>query len=92
MMELLITCPFCGKEYSVMVNEENYYNWYFNDLLVQEAFPDLTATERECLISHICPECQGEIFGTAFDEQGLTLLNLYSIIELEREKINDKSI
>lgn len=89
MMELLITCPFCGKGYSVMVDENSYFDWVFFGTLIQNAFPDLSATERECLISHICPECQEMTFGDEFDEQRLTLLNLYGTIELEGERLNE---
>jgi hypothetical protein len=31
-------------------------------MLAQDAFPYLSATEREQLISHICPDCQHDIF------------------------------
>jgi len=36
--------------------------------LAQNAFPYLSATEREQLISHICPKCQDSIFGSDEDE------------------------
>lgn len=62
MMEVLLICPFCGKEHSVMVDMEGYLAWQEGDL-VQNAMPHLSATEREQLISHLCPECQEKIFG-----------------------------
>lgn len=62
MVELMITCPFCGKEHFVYVVEEDYENWS-NGELAQNAFPYLSATEREQLISGLCPTCQREIFG-----------------------------
>lgn len=62
MMEVLLICPFCGKEHSVMVDMEGYLAWQEGDL-VQNAMPHLSATEREQLISHICPQCQADIFG-----------------------------
>ena len=57
-----IRCPFCGNTHFVNVNEDAYYAWQ-DGMLIQNAMPDLTPTEREQLISHICPECQEGIFG-----------------------------
>ena len=56
-----IHCPFCGAGHSVEVNETDYWDWD-DGMLAQDAFPYLTPTEREQLISHICPECQRDIF------------------------------
>ena len=55
-------CPFCGKEHVVRVNEKAYYEWQ-NGALIQNVMPTLTATQREQLISEICPKCQSSIFG-----------------------------
>jgi endogenous inhibitor of DNA gyrase (YacG/DUF329 family) len=57
-----ITCPLCGTEHSVMVNEGAFYKWQ-EGALIQNAMPDLTPTEREQLISQLCPKCQKSIFG-----------------------------
>lgn len=62
MMEVLLICPFCGDEHFVTVEMEDYLAWQEGEL-AQNAFPYLSATEREQLISHICPECQEKIFG-----------------------------
>ena len=55
-------CPFCGKEHSVEVSESALYEWQ-NGALIQSVMPTLSATEREQLISHICPACQDSLFG-----------------------------
>jgi len=57
-----MVCPFCGKEHVVRVNEKAYYEWR-NGALIQNAMPTLSATEREQLISEICPACQDNLFG-----------------------------
>ena len=57
-----ITCPFCGVNHAVEVNLAQYETWR-NGEVIQKAMPDLTPTEREQLISHVCPECQDDIFG-----------------------------
>ena len=57
-----IYCPFCGKAHYVEVNENAYWNWR-DGMLIQNAMPDLTPTEREQLISNLCPDCQKAVFG-----------------------------
>lgn len=57
-----IICPFCGCLHTVEVNEDDFNAWQ-NGELAQNAFPYLSATEREQLISRICPVCQEDIFG-----------------------------
>ena len=57
-----IICPFCHKGHHVEVNEDAYCRWQEGEL-IQNAMPDLTPTEREQLISWLCPECQEIVFG-----------------------------
>ena len=56
MLTLKTICPFCGETHFVQVKETDYWR-YANGTMVQDAFPYLSADEREMLISGICPEC-----------------------------------
>lgn len=67
MLTVEIICPFCGAEHKVEVDYRDFVAWQYNGELAQNAFPYLTATEREQLISQICPKCQDAIFGTEDD-------------------------
>lgn len=64
-MIMLITvqmrCPFCGEEHSVEVKLHEYERWESGEL-IQNAMPNLSATEREQLISGLCPQCQAKMF------------------------------
>ena len=60
-------CPFCGKYHAVEVSEADLAAWEGGEL-AQNAFPYLTADEREILISGICPKCWAETFGEEEDE------------------------
>lgn len=71
MEKLVMVCPFCGEVHVVEVREADYCK-YRNGELVQKAFPYLTATEREQIISGMCPECQKDIFGDEEDEDEYT--------------------
>jgi hypothetical protein len=61
-VELVMRCPMCDVEHSVEVGIRELEN-YENGALAQRAFPKLSITEREQIISHLCPECQKKIFG-----------------------------
>ena len=64
---VVTVCPFCGRGNEVEVNEMDYLDWS-DGMLAQEAFPYLNATERESLISGLCPTCQKSIFGSDDNE------------------------
>ena len=66
-IRLTTSCPFCGKTASVWVNEIDYLDWQDGEL-VQNAFPYLSADEREMLISGICPTCWDGMFGIPEDD------------------------
>lgn len=55
-------CPFCGEYHEVLVSEVDLAAWHGGEL-VQNAFPYLSADEREILVSGICPKCWAETFG-----------------------------
>ena len=55
------TCPMCGKTTIVTVNKKGFEAWQ-KDTLIQRALPELSATDREILISGMCPECQEDFF------------------------------
>ena len=64
---IVTACPFCGHSNEVAVNEADYWDWQ-DGALVQDAFPYLTADEREMLISGICPTCWAKTFGDDDEE------------------------
>ena len=59
-------CPFCKSTIWISVPVEAYEAWQMG-ICIQKAWPDGSATDRETLISGICPKCQKE---TSEDEQG----------------------
>lgn len=65
---ILTTCPMCGKAYELTVPTDGYFAWRVEGALVQDAFPEMSASDREMLISGICEECQEDIFGDDFEE------------------------
>ena len=62
MIGVISECPFCRKEAEVEVPLEGFLDWRQGEL-VQRAFPTVSATVREFLISGICPTCQDKVFG-----------------------------
>lgn len=61
-IDIEIICPFCGADHAVEVDLAKFEAWQ-NGELIQNAMPDLTFTEREQLISGLCPKCQMKAFG-----------------------------
>ena len=59
---VVMRCPFCGEEHQVLVKTVEYYAWLGGEL-IHYAMPNLSPTEREQLISKLCPRCQTEVFG-----------------------------
>lgn len=68
-----IVCPFCGAEHGVEVNLAQFERWQ-NGELIQHAMPNLSSTEREQLISGLCPKCQAEFFDSADEDEGDDIL------------------
>lgn len=64
---VITACPFCGHANEVEVNEMDYLDWD-DGMLAQDAFPYLSADEREMLISGICPTCWAKMFGGEDEE------------------------
>ena len=60
-MKIEKVCPHCHKLQTIEVNESQYNDWMAGKN-IQRAFPDLSADQRELLISGICHECWEEIF------------------------------
>lgn len=59
-----IKCPFCGSTTEIAVPIDGLIAWE-DGALVQNAFPRLSATERETLISGMCLSCQRDFFSAA---------------------------
>ena len=74
---VVTTCPFCGHSHEVEVNEADYWDWE-DGALVQDAFPYLSADERELLVSGICPDCWAKTFGGSEEEDPEEFLDLES--------------
>jgi hypothetical protein len=55
------TCVFCGKESSIAVDSGSLY-LYNQGELAQNAFPTLSPSERELIISGTHSECWGGMF------------------------------
>ena len=64
---LVATCPFCKHKNEILVYEDDFIAWQ-NGELAQNAFPYLSADDREMLISGICPTCWDGMFGGEDDE------------------------
>lgn len=57
-----IDCRVCGITHNLMIKSADIVK-YHNGVLVQDAFPYLSANERELIISQTCGSCFDKMFG-----------------------------
>jgi hypothetical protein len=59
--DLMETCRECGETQVINVNADDLYAWR-GGKLIQNAFPYLSADERELMISGVCGKCFDSLF------------------------------
>lgn len=55
-------CPNCNKHTVLEVNVNDYFDFKEGKKHIQEAFPYLSADEREMLLTGLCKECWDKLF------------------------------
>jgi hypothetical protein len=55
------TCRVCKEVKKLTVSKAGYENWK-DGIFIQEALPELSADDRELLISGVCGKCFDEMF------------------------------
>lgn len=61
-------CPLCGERSALIVDSQSLLNWQ-TGMLVQNAFPKMSAPERELLITGTHPACWKELFAPLEDSE-----------------------
>lgn len=54
------TCPYCASKRTMEVELNSLHDWAINGRLIQSAFPDMSPTDREALMTGICDDCWPE--------------------------------
>jgi len=57
-------CTVCGNQAVLEVSAADYERWLIERLYIQDAFPYLSADQRELLLTGTHPECWDLLFGT----------------------------
>lgn len=73
MKTITTTCPICKGTKDIDVDDSAYLDWQ-RGVLIQKAFPRMSADDRERLVSGMCPPCWDRMFGEDEDEDDLTKL------------------
>lgn len=58
-----VVCEECGEVFDIAVDFEDLLRWKAGEL-VQNAFPYLTPSERELLISQTCGDCWNQMYSS----------------------------
>lgn len=66
---IIFDCPRCGHSHTIDVNLDDWIDYVSGNGLAQDIFTYLTPTEREQMISNLCPSCQQIIFGFEDEEE-----------------------
>lgn len=61
------TCE-CGVQRMVMVNTERYWKWQRGEGHIQNLLPELSANDREALMTGTCPECWAKMEAEAEED------------------------
>jgi len=63
-----VQCKYCLRMCDVAVDLQQIKEWIGRGDLIQDFFPDLSAEDREVLISQTCDACWQKLFA-ALDEE-----------------------
>ena len=55
-------CKYCDAQYEIERDDRDYALWKADELGIKEAFPYLSASEREMILSGTCDECWDKFF------------------------------
>lgn len=59
--ELETICPFCEKKHTINVNRfefiDGFQRYNYQGVLIQDAFPNFTPSQREFVMTGICDSC-----------------------------------
>lgn len=69
--EIICECPLCHNINKVTVEFRDYLDYAFEYVKAQDAFPYLSADERELIISGTCSECWNKLFSDDEEEEDL---------------------
>ena len=69
-MRVIRECPMCREiVYMDNVDEHAYNAWKNEGKLIQDAFPNMNAEEREFIMTGYCFECQEMLFANPFEDE-----------------------
>ena len=60
-LQLELECKYCDYQEIITVPEADYISWH-NGEYIQDAFPYLTAGQRELMLSNTCDDCWNKFF------------------------------
>jgi len=63
MQKITTQCPICLEEHTLDVTDEQYEKYINGEDYIQNIFSEMSAEDREMLITGICPKCWRNVFG-----------------------------
>lgn len=59
---LKVRCSQCQEVITLSITEQQYLDWKKSNQNIQDYFPNVSADERELLISGVCGKCFDKMF------------------------------
>jgi hypothetical protein len=66
-IKVLVGCVHCESQHEFEVVKEAYDSWKLGEVLIQDAMPELTPSQRELLMSQTCDDCWQQFFSDEED-------------------------
>ena len=61
-LKVEITCIRCKRAHTIVVPKKGYMKWLDSNARIQDVMPELSADDRELLVSNICGPCFDQLF------------------------------
>lgn len=60
--KMCVWCVNCGVEKHITVKQEGWNNFWYNDVPMRQAMPELSQSQIRLLSDNICPTCDTIVY------------------------------
>jgi len=61
-VEIIVVCRICYTRHNIKADAKKYHSWNNGEGYIQDILPELSAGDRELLISATCDDCFSKMF------------------------------
>lgn len=64
-IEIVVVCRICYTRHNIKADAKKYHAWNSGEGFIQDILPELSAADRELLISATCNDCFEKLFSSS---------------------------